>query len=60
SPYLTLAPGTYQVQVRVAGTRTVVFRGRVTTEANRAYSAAALGSVGGKGAAFRISILADA
>lgn len=60
SSYLTLDPGTYRVQVRVAGTQTVVFAGRVTTRANRAYSATALGSVNGKGAKFRVSVLADA
>lgn len=60
SAYLTLDPGTYRVQVRVAGTRTVVFNGRVTTRANRAYSATALGSVTGRGAGFRVSVLADA
>jgi hypothetical protein len=60
SAYLTLDPGTYRVQVRVAGTRTVVFNGRVTTRGNRAYSATALGSASGRGAGFRVSSLADA
>lgn len=60
SGYLTLDPGTYRVQVRVAGTRTVVFAGRITTRADRAYSATALGSVTGKGLGFRVSVLGDA
>lgn len=60
TPYLTLSPGTYDVEVRVAGTRTTVFKGKVTTAAGKAYSATALGSVAKNGLKFRVSVLADA
>lgn len=60
SAHLTLDPGAYRVVIRVAGTKTVVFQGRIRTRANRAYSAIALGSVGGSGAKFRVSTLRDA
>ncbi len=60
SAYLTLDPGTYRIQIRVAGTRTVVFNGRVTTRANTAVSAVALGSVAKNGLKFRVSVLRDA
>jgi hypothetical protein len=58
--YLTLDPGTYNVEVRVAGTKTAVFKGKVTTAAGKAYSATALGSVAKNGLKFRVSVLADA
>jgi Domain of unknown function (DUF4397) len=60
SAYLTLDPGTYAVQVNVAGTDTVVAKKRVTVKAGRAYSAVALGSVGGTGSKFRIGLIHDA
>lgn len=60
TPYLTLSPGTYNVEVRVAGTKTTVFKGKVTTAADKAYSATALGSVAKNGLKFRVSVLADA
>ena len=60
SSYLTLDPGTYRIQIRVAGTKTVVFNGRITTRANTAVSAVALGSVAKNGLKFRVSVLRDA
>ena len=58
--YLTLDPGTYAVEVRVAGTKTTVFKGNVTPQAGKAYSATALGSVTKKGHPFRVAVLPDA
>jgi hypothetical protein len=60
SEYLTLDPGTYAVQVNVAGTDTVVAKKNITVKADRAYTAAALGSVGGTGSKFRIGLIHDA
>lgn len=60
SEYLTLDPGTYAVQVNVAGTDTVVARKSITVKADRGYSAVALGSVGGTGSKFRIGLVHDA
>jgi hypothetical protein len=60
SSYLSLPAGSYRVQVNVAGTRTAVFRGTVRLAKDRAYTAAALGSVGRSGASFRVAVLPDA
>jgi len=60
SPYLELATGTYRIQIAVAGTRTIVWSGRVSVRADRAYTVAALGSVAGNGKRFAPSVLRDA
>lgn len=60
TPYLTLSPGTYDVEVRVAGTKTAVFKGKITTAAGKAYSATALGSAAKNGLKLRVSVLTDA
>lgn len=60
SAYLPLAPGTYAVQINVAGTATSVFRGDVTLAAGESYTAVALGSVTGTGAPFTVEVLRDA
>lgn len=60
SGYLELAPARYAVQVRVAGTRTVVWRGTVRVFAGRATTAAALGAVQARGARFTVRTFADA
>jgi hypothetical protein len=60
SSYLSLAAGTYRIQVAVAGTRNIVFSARVTVRADRAYTAVAMGSVTGRGKGFTVAPLADA
>jgi hypothetical protein len=60
SSYLSLAAGTYRIQVAVAGTRNIVFSARVTVRADRAYTAVAMGSVTGRGKGFTVVPLADA
>lgn len=60
SGYFYLPPGTYPVKITVAGTKTAVFSGPVTLRRGTAYTAAALGSVAGTGAGFRVSVLVDA
>ena len=60
SGYLPLPAGTYDVRINVAGTATTVFSAPVTLAGGTAYSATALGSVGGSGAGFTVSVLEDA
>jgi hypothetical protein len=60
SPYLPLPAGTYDVKVNVAGTSTSVFSAPVTLARGESYTAVAMGSVTGKGAAFGVTILKDA
>jgi hypothetical protein len=60
TPYLTLAAGRYRVEIRVAGTKTSVFKGTLRLLAGEAYSATALGSVAKNGKKFQVSLLRDA
>lgn len=60
SPYLRLAAGTYRIQIAVAGTRTIVWSGRVSVRNDRAYTVAALGSAAGNGKRFAPAVLSDA
>jgi hypothetical protein len=60
SSYLELAAGTYRIQIAVAGTRTIVWSGRVSVRDGRAYTTAALGSATGSGKRFAPVVLNDA
>jgi hypothetical protein len=60
SAYLPLPAGTYDVKVNVAGTSTTVFSAPVTLARGESYTAVAMGSVTGKGAAFAVKVLKDA
>lgn len=60
SQYLPLPAGTYDVKVNVAGTSTTVFSAPVTLARGESYTAVAMGSVKGTGAAFGVSVLKDA
>jgi len=60
SQYLPLPAGTYDVKVNVAGTSTTVFSSPVTLTRGESYTAVAMGSVTGKGAAFKVQVLKDA
>jgi hypothetical protein len=60
SQYLPLPAGTYDVKVNVAGTSTTVFSAPVTLARGESYTAVAMGSVTGKGAAFAVKVLKDA
>jgi hypothetical protein len=59
--YLAVPAGTYNAQIRVAGTETVVFEGPLTVEAEQAYTVAALGVVGGQEgvAPFQVVVFED-
>lgn len=60
SQYLPLPAGTYDVKVNVAGTSTTVFSAPVTLARGESYTAVAMGSVKGTGAAFGVTVLKDA
>lgn len=60
SGYLLLPPGSYYVRINPAGASTSVFKGWIRLRSGTAYTAAALGSVTGKGAPFGVSLLTDA
>lgn len=60
SQYLPLPAGTYDVKVNVAGTSTTVFSSPITLARGESYTAVAMGSVTGKGAAFKVQVLKDA
>jgi hypothetical protein len=60
SQYLPLPAGTYDVKVNVAGTSTTVFSAPVTLARGESYTAVAMGSGKGTGAAFGVSVLKDA
>lgn len=60
TPYLTLNAGSYRVEIRVAGTKTSVFKGTLRLRAGQAYSATALGSALKNGKKLQVSLLRDA
>jgi hypothetical protein len=59
SDYLTLPAGTYQVQVRVAGTTTVVLAASLTVEPGKIYSALAIGSAAGGTNPLQLKVVID-